>query len=269
MNDGTLSNYPADQAAFDSLGVSSANVSYQYSLLAGGTGYCITATVGSVSYFFNSTTASTPTNGSCIGHGSNGQSPITNLVLNPSLETNGSWWVANWATGGSGNLTRMTNGGVSGNGYMRGTWTTTSTGGNGGVYYNHPTTGQIAEGVTYTASASVRPSKNQRMQLTIYWINSAGNAVSTTGGEQVVVSAGSWTRLTASGVAPAGTVRYFVVPFSTSGTGFSQWAAGDTVDADAFMFTEGSNVYNYADGSTANWLWNGTVHNASSTGSPV
>ena len=257
MNDGTLSGYPANQTAFNSLGLDTSNVSYQYFLLNGGTGYCITATVGSTMYKIMNDTQSSP--GGCT---------LTNIVLNPSIEANVTNWPANWATGGAGTIAKMNDGGVSGSSYVRGTWSTAPTAGEGGLFYNHPNTGQITEGTTYTASVSVRTSKTQRMRASIYWINSSGSAISSISGTQTVLSPNTWTRLSVTSVAPAGTVRYFIVPFSTAGTGYSQWAVGDVVDCDAAMFTEGSVLYSYADGNSTDWTWTGAVNASSSTGPP-
>jgi hypothetical protein len=38
---------------------------------------------------------------------------------------------------------------------------------------------------------------------------------------------------------------------------------------DGAMITKGTTTYNYADGNTLNWAWNGTPHSASSTGPPA
>jgi hypothetical protein len=115
----------------------------------------------------------------------------------------------------------------------------------------------------------VRASKSQRIRLAIYWINSAGSAISTLNGDHTILTANTWTRLKVTGTAPAGTVRFFLVPWSVTGTGSSVWAVNDTIDTDGFMFTDGTALYSYGDGDTNGWSWNGNVHNSTSTGPAV
>jgi prepilin-type N-terminal cleavage/methylation domain-containing protein len=244
-------------------------ISYQYKQTSGSTSYCITATTGTTSYKLDSATSSTPGQGACSGHGSGGVGAITNLVLNPGIESDMTSWTTNWGTSGAGATTRRTDGAPFGSAYIRATWTTASTSPNGGVYYNHPSNGQISEGTTYTASASVRVSRTQRMKISLYWINSSGAAVTTVDGPQVVLSPGAWTRMSVTAQAPTGAVRYFIVPFATAGTSYSPWAANDYVDADGMMLTEGSTLYTYADGSSAGWAWNGTANASTSSGPPL
>jgi hypothetical protein len=45
--------------------------------------------------------------------------------------------------------------------------------------------------------------------------------------------------------------------------------AGQQFYADSVMVTEGAGLYNYADGSSANWSWNGATNNSASTGPPL
>lgn len=259
--------YPADLAeANDGQGVkASAGTTYQYT--ATNTTYCLTATNGTTSYRV-SHDATTPVAGGCAGHGVGGALAITNFAPNPSLETNVTNWNAGFGTGGAGTVTRMTSGGNTGSAFIRQAWTTAPTSVSGGAWTHHPTNGVISEGRTYTASVYVRPSKAQRVAVWIYWLNAAGSAISTHAGVAQVAPAGVWTRLsvTPSSPAPAGTVRFFIVPWSTSGTGYVAWIAGDYMDADSVMMTETDSVTTYADGSSPNWVWNGTANVSTSTG---
>lgn len=61
----------------------------------------------------------------------------------------------------------------------------------------------------------------------------------------------SWQRLSVSGVAPAGATCASITAYVSG----SPWAAGDYQDLDAFMLTEGSALYKYADGNTPGWAW--------------
>ncbi|MFZ3009578.1 MAG: prepilin-type N-terminal cleavage/methylation domain-containing protein [Candidatus Microsaccharimonas sp.] len=78
--------------------INSSDTSYQYSVSNTGTtkSYCLTITVQNLSYFQNNTTNTTPTEGACTGHASNGG-------LAPNLATNGSFETA------SGLVTTRTN----------------------------------------------------------------------------------------------------------------------------------------------------------------
>ena len=80
--------YPSTLAA---AGVSDSGVTYQYT--GASTSYCITGTQGGTSLYV-SDTQSSPTAGGCPGHGQGGVTAVTNLVTNPSFETNVSGWAA-------------------------------------------------------------------------------------------------------------------------------------------------------------------------------
>jgi prepilin-type N-terminal cleavage/methylation domain-containing protein len=257
--------YPATlEEANSGQGVKASNgTTYQYS--SSGATYCVTATNGTVSYMITND-APIPVAGGCPGHGVGGALALTNFVPNPSVETNTTSWSAQYSTGGAGTIARMTGGGQTGSAYIRQTWTTAPTGVGGGAWVQNSTNGIITEGKTYTASAYLRPSKAQRVAAYIYWINSAGSSISTISGPAQIAPAGSWTRVSVTATAPVGTTRFYVVPWSISGTGFVTWAAGDYMDADSVMMTESSGVVPYADGSSTNWIWNGTVNNSTSTG---
>jgi prepilin-type N-terminal cleavage/methylation domain-containing protein len=240
----------------------SAGTEYQYTSSA--STYCLTATNGTTSYKI-AHDAQVPVAGGCAGHGVGGVAAVTNLVPNPSVETNTTSWSAQYA-GGAGTIARMTDGGNTGSSYIRQTWTTAPTSSGTGAWVQNSTNGVIAEGKTYTASAYLRPSKAQRVAVWIYWINSSGASISTISGTAQVAPAGSWTRVSVTATAPVGAVRFFVVPWSVTGTGYVPWVAGDYMDADSAMMTETGSVTTYADGTSSNWVWNGTVHGSTSTG---
>jgi len=256
--------YPND---LDEASIDNADNGLQYSVDNNSSpkSYGITSTNGTFSYYVSSTSSS-PVSGAYQGHGANGIPPISNLVMNPSAETNLTYWNVGSGTGGAATNTRMTNGGVSGNAYVRQTWTTSSTGGGGGPWVSNTAINTITEGETYSASAWVRTSKAQRMTAYIYWLNAASSSISTIGGAAVVTTPNTWTRLTVTGVAPALAVKFFVVPWSISGTGYSVWNAGDISDADAIMVTKGSTIPAYADGDTSGWAWTATAHGSISNG---
>jgi hypothetical protein len=116
----------------------------------------------------------------------------------------------------------------------------------------------------YAGSMYVNPSRQQRMRARVFWYTAAGALISGSIGEEAVVPAASWTRLTVVGTSPA-TAAYAVVRVEdVAGTGFSVWQAGNTVSVDAAMLTL-SSVFPYFDGATPDtagydYQWIGTAH---------
>jgi prepilin-type N-terminal cleavage/methylation domain-containing protein len=266
-NDQTITgSFPATLALANSgQGVkSSPGDSYQYTVntSANPQTFCVTATIGTVSYYVSSA-KNTPTSGGCPGDGVGGVAAITNLASNPSAESVTSDW-GYWTAGGVATFTRATSGGYSGNGFMRMVFTTAPTTGSGGLYY-----GDVSEvvqvGTTYSYSGYVRTSVGKQMGACIEWYSSTPTLMSYSCGANVTTVANVWTRLSATGAAPAGTAWARITLYAN---GYA-WNVGEVLDADAIMFTQSSTLYNYADGSSPNWIWNGTVNASTSTGSPL
>jgi len=120
----------------------------------------------------------------------------------------------------------------------------------------------VAEGGNYVGSMYVRPSRPQRLIAQMFWYDVGGtNLGGVSGTAMLVSSTTSWTRLTATGVAPVGAASVRVQVRDLTGTGFSPWLTGEYLDGDAVMVTIGNREY--FDGSTpddANWdySWLGT-----------
>jgi len=259
--------YPVDLAT---AGVTEGGgTSFQYSYNNTLKTYCVTATSNSTSYYKNNTTQTDPIAGACPGHAVNGGVAITNLVVNPSAETDVNYW-SGWAgVSGVATRTRPTNGGWSGAAYQRQAWTTASStvsGDNGAFALN------ITPSVQYTASVYGRANKAQRLAAVVYYFSSTdgtGSIIQTDSGTASVVAPNTWTNFTVSSTAPAGANSAAIRVLSTAGTGAVNWAVSDWLDVDAVMFVRGSTVYGYADGNTANWVWNGTTNNSTSTGPAI
>jgi prepilin-type N-terminal cleavage/methylation domain-containing protein len=257
--------YPADLAA---VGVNdTSDVNYQYSVnnSANPATYCVTATSGTVSYK-SSSTAQAPSQGGCAGHGVGGVAAITNLATNPSLETDTTGWVPRWfgSGGGSGTSGRSASGAHSGSSGYRKTWTVAGGGQDIGMQF---TTNAVTAGKTYTFSAYVRSSLATNHRMFTAWKDSTGTTIgSNVMGPEVPVAADTWGRLSQTLLAPAGTVSAVIVwgPYPASGS--PSYTVGATADFDDLMITEGSTLYNYADGSSTNWAWTSTVNNSTSTG---
>lgn len=244
MNDGTLSAYPANQAGFDALGISSSGVSYQYKTTT--TGYCITATAGNVSYKI--TEIGSPATGPCLGHAGGGVQTITNLVTNPSFENNITDWTTSSAT-----LARTTSE------YQSGTASASVVASTGSANYglissNNVIPAQIGE--TYTFSVWVKSAAGANLRIVADEYNGSTYVAQ---GSQPFTTTGSWQRLTVSRTVSTGNQIRISVRMN-----------GDTVArtyyVDSAIVTVGSTIYNYADGSSSGWDWTGTANNSTSTG---
>ena len=244
--------YPGDLA---SIGITDTDaVKYQYSAnnIANPATYCITATNGSTSYTANSV-SQTPTSGGCAGHGQGGVGAITNLALNPSVETNAS----NIGNQGTlpGTITSSTEQAKFGSASLK----TVSAAGRKWM-----TAETFATGDTIKWSLWLYP-VGSAVSFSSYW-----EASGTGGGgsSSITAPANTWTQFSGSTTlssTQSGKTSY--------GFGYLRSGAvsgdGVTVYVDGVMITKGTSTYNYADGTTSNWIWNGTAHSASSTGPPV
>lgn len=125
----------------------------------------------------------------------------------------------------------------------------------------------ITPGVIYRASIYVAPSKNQRLRLDVVKWDGATTFTTATGTAVAVVNGAGlngYTRLDLTFTPAAGEIYALPVVVSTSGTGYTRWAAGDYIRADAMSLTPSSDLYPYFDGNTVDttqwhYQWNGTI----------
>lgn len=240
-------------------GLPTGSTSYQFT--STGTTYCITGTNGDVSYKVSSA-APTPSSGGCPGHGVNGVAAMTNYAANPS------------AVGST------TGFGQAGGGPVATTTTIASD------QAHHGTTSLKREvtGASGYTGAMARPPAGSLVVNTgekvhwSFWIYSTkagtinvyieGSKVSDgtyagAGSGTVAIPANTWTKVSGSWTATLG------MNVSQAGGYNLNVVAGDIVWFDEFMVAKGSSLPNYADGTTANWVWNGAANNATSSGPPV
>lgn len=242
----------------------SGNNSYQYAVSNSTTPqtYCVTITNGTNSYYISNTTPMTQ--GACAGHTIGGVAAITNLIPNPSMETNLTGWGA-WAGNGAGaTTTRINTPGPAPNGtwFGRLTWTTATTSPSGGPSYSFT----VTPGTVYNASVYVRSSKDQNVYLEMKYQSSGGTTLAATNNGGASLTAGVWKRIQFYTSAPANTATLAAGVYGTS----TNWAINDYIDFDALMITTGSTTYNYADGNSGSgWAWTGAVNNSTSYGSPL
>jgi prepilin-type N-terminal cleavage/methylation domain-containing protein len=222
-------------------GITDSNeVSYQYTAGTGGT-YCITATTGPTSYKI--TESSQPSAGGCSGHGQGGVAAITNLETNPGSET------TPFGNAGGGTGTRT----LSASQKMHGTYSTQYVWGSG------------ASGVG-NSTVTVSPSTTYRVSLYVYSLSGAVPGFA-------VAASDYATNVQSLGAATAGQWRRLSISYTTtaSQTTLRYWttvSAASTFYVDSVLIAQGTSDYGYADGSFANWVWNGAANSSSSTGPP-
>lgn len=223
--------------------------------------YCLTATNGNVSYFLSSTQP-TPQSGGCNGHGQGGMAAITNLIKNTSATANTFDWAAIQSTGGASTGSRITGLVPPVPGVTTAYRTTlTAVPGTWWRVQNDPSPATtVTAGQSYTLSGWVRPSVGVTTAVIIIWENSTGGTVSESA-SVAAQTANTWQQRTVTAAAPAGAVTARFHFGATSGG-----VIGAMFDATAVMFTQSSTPYNFADGNTANWAWNGTPDYSTSTG---
>ena len=269
--------YPASLSSIGITNAGSTTYQYKYNNTVSPSTFCVTATTNNKSYYVSNTTT-TPTEGGCSGHGVGGVEAITNLAVNPASISGTTRW-AGWAgsSGGFSSHTTVAAPWASRGRTQRVTWSTTTTGYNGDLGYNVPSTGDYAlrPNTQYTASWKVRVSKSQRIEPSISLFRVAGGAD----------HSGTGTRNSSTGplvMAPnttydqyltfttgANTTSAKIYSTLTPGTGATYWQPGDYLETTDFMLVEGSTVYSYADGTSPSWEWNGPQDNSSSTGPPL
>lgn len=212
--------------------------------------FCITGTNGTISYKVTQDTNPAP--GGCAGHGIGGQDAITNLALNPSYEsdigstsnvgsTGGTVTASNERAWSGSNSMKMV--GASG----RKTMTSAAFATNETVYWSF---------WLYSSNISIT--------ITPYW--EAGSPYTGgPGGSARSIPANTWTKVT-------GSTTFTSTHSASSNFGFGFLRNGtptsDPVYLDGTMITR-ENTSTFADGSTTNWIWNGTPNNSTSTGPAV
>jgi prepilin-type N-terminal cleavage/methylation domain-containing protein len=236
--------YPADLAT---IGVNDTNdVTYQYSVnnSANPATYCVTATSGSVSYKV-SNTAQAPSQGGCAGHGQGGMAAITNIVPNPrGLHATSNGWFRPLV---GADMTVASN--VSWNSrtdWNRLAW---NGAGNSTARLRLPLA-SLTNGSTYTVSVLLGNNTASPVTATLDFCDLSSTTPTPLAPNEV-------RRVTFNATRATYDATYSFVDISAPAAGI--------LATDA-MVTQGTTTYNYADGNTTDWVWNGTANNATSTG---
>lgn len=220
----------------------SGGVTYQYTQGANGA-YCITATVGSKSYKLDNTT-SIAVQGGCAGHGQGGNPAITNLSTNPSVETN--------IAGYSGpNGSTLSHSSIRAKDGTKSVITTLPTGGSSSVGVNlsngYSIPADFKANTTYTMSAWVYvPAGTVDVRLSA---QGTGMSTATCGSASSAVTniKDVWTRLSCQFTTGAsGGLALYALNAASATSGMAFYV-------DSVMFTEGTTLYNYADGTYQDW----------------
>lgn len=279
--------YPTNAAFTSSTGLSDGDgTSYQYTVSADQKTFCLTSTKSNVSYSVSSASL-TPKKGACDGHGADGVAAITNLAIDPRATSDlttanafgwrKSQWAGSGGVGGYNFITGASDGPVAGiSTYLRKNWTTppSSMANSGDTGFDLSLGGassyQVTPGQDFTFSCYLRPSVTRNLEIGVYQYLSNGTAHSTSRvrSNTFTGQANQWTRINYTYTVPA-TVSYIAVACdstSNSLSGATNWVAGSTLDGTGLMVTEGTTLYNYADGGSAGWAWKGGVNASQSTG---
>ncbi len=249
--------YPTNMDLVDLGLVDTATTTYQYSRLNNGQGFCMTVKDNNKEFNVSNTNLS-PTAGRCSQHTA---TTITNLAPNPSAETA----ILGWSSSVNGSTGRLTSGGLYANGMIQITFTTATA---GGVYYGSAVATRIpvTAGQPYVASAYLKTNVSSPITISprIAWYNSSAVeiAAASSAGQSLTINSTDWKRAIIFGTAPAGAVNAAVMFQSPT----TVWANNDKQFADGLIFTQGTEVYPYADGTSTGWSWTGTVHASTSTG---
>jgi len=253
--------YPADKAALDALGVKDTNdITYQYTRTSSTPNtYCLTATNGTTSYKISSS-ANAPSAGGCAGHGVGGQAPIRNLAINPSAATASTYWSTNTANSSTSRDATETRTGSLTTGSIR---TSVAVAGSASTQlWDGSTTPlvPVTPGDTITISAWVKASVAGRtMNITDRWRNTSLVESAPANVGPSITTSTTWTRVSFTTTVPAA-VNYSHISFYFNGQ------VGDNWWLDDVMVTRDGTVYNYADGASSNWVWDGTPNLSTSTG---
>lgn len=247
--------YPTTLAA---TGITDDKVTYQYTGSA--TTYCITGTQGNTSLYL-SETVTKPTEGGCPGHGQGGVAAVTNIAVNPSFETNISSVGYMGGAGTDSTYIQASDWAASGTYSIKITKTLSAATAKG-VRVNSSVA--VAAGDVVAWTATVRNNSASSKSFSLYAERSVPTYAGLHGSTCTAVSANATLKLTGQTTITAaneGQVNFGVLPCGTT------FQIGESYSADAFMVVKNQALpSSYSDGSSANWVWNGSAHASSSTG---
>lgn len=164
----------------------------------------------------------------------------TNLITNPSLETNVTGWTPALSTG----TTQTPIPAGTKYGFTSGATDITNT------------FVPVIAGQPYVGSASCSRDNAGTVQAVVDWYDAGSVLISTSAGSAPSIALDTWTRVSASGTAPA-TATQAQLRLVYGGT------SGRRVDA--ALLEQSAGLGSYFDGDTAGASWSGTAHASTST----
>lgn len=237
--------FPADEATFFAFAnlADTSDTDYVYLVSPDRTHYCVSATNiqnTAISYAVSDTSGGT-VEGKCV----------RNMASNPSFELYG-------VSGGYAvSQGRQTSGGYVGTGFMRATRNGTT--GVWGPWWD--AAANIIPGNTYSFSFYTRQTVNTAREFRLEWLNAAKDGYTGNSNSATVAYGNTWTAVTETRVAPASTAHIRIAYYKNN-TG----TTSDYVDVDAVMVVQESVPYDFADGSSSGWSWDGAEHASTSFG---
>lgn len=262
--------YPADLATVGLLNSGSTTYQYRVDNASNPKTFCLTATTQNISYYV-SNSSNAPTVGGCVGHGANGVAAVTNLLSNPSWELASPLTAATSNTGTS-TATLSSSADWSNHGSQSlkiaipGSSTSTDTaatiaGGSStltglGVTFVPGRTYSVTATV-YVPAAQTSPSARAR---SLFYANSVDGWQSSAPFVTAAPNTPGTYTLSTTFTVPVGATWATVRLYNGSATpnGPIYW--------DSVILTETNTPVGYADGSSPNWMWNGTANNSTSVG---
>ncbi len=226
---------------------------YQYSVSSDRRTYCLTTTTNGIS-FVTTTAAPSPAKGSCDGHGLDGVPAITNLALNPGFESNLNGWMINNQCASP---TRDSAVKRSGSFSYRCTATTDA-----GITYFAGPVHPVSPGATFTTSVYLRSSTARNVEIYISALDASGE-IQRINSNYTTIAASTWARGSASGTVPAGATGIRIQ------VNYRATVVNEQVWVDDAMYTQGTTLYTYADGTSTGWAWSDTPNNSVSSGPPL
>ena len=249
-----LTNQDVYPSTLDDAGITDTNdVSYQYVVDNGSNPrtFCIAATTQGTSYSWNSTDQKS----------SEGKCSITNIVTNPSFKIDANGWARNISPGLSASGTLMTDPTIPLSG-INTMYRLRITAGSGS-YWRAGTNLPVTGGQVYSFSSYVKTNTSMDVHIAIQWKDASGSGISAIY-PTTSVSANAWTRISSARTAPTNATTVLLQVGSPA-----NGIVNNTLDITGVMLTTGAFLYQYADGDSSGWTWNGTPNNTSSTGKPV
>lgn len=265
----TSEQYPIDLTAAMTAGLkSSSGVTYQYAVnnTVSPATYCITATLGSVSYY-RSNTDSVSMDGGCPGHGVGGVAAITNYHLDPGGKNAAAPATGYSSYAGTGNTVAFTSVAApwsqSGSA-IRSAWTVVGTPSDGDHGIRLIT--GLSPGTKYTLTFKLRGPNRASVVTAVTLYASTGlfttHARSHYVNQSLVANevTSRWLTFTADATALANGLRAIQT--------LNSKVAGDYLELSEAMIYLGdydpSVTFRYGD--SPNWVWNGAPNSSSSTG---